>query len=161
MRFTFETAQQRNAFQTANTLVSSVLISGFWHERSAAPDIIAQSNTHLSFKRHAHASPRRPYPRDNLWSRTTKANGTRSPHSVSWVALRATQTGRTRSHGVFYWPCASPCQRRYWGVTAGVAARGNGIGAVEAKRVRAVCEKGRSSTAGWGCGSRATFVPKT
>ena len=43
----------------------------------------------------------------------------------------------------------------------GVVARGDGFRVVEAKRVRAVCEKGRSSTAGWGCGSRATFVPKT
>jgi hypothetical protein len=33
--------------------------------------------------------------------------------------------------------------------------------ALEAKRVRAACEKGRCSTAGWGCGSRATFGPKT
>jgi len=57
--------------------VSSLLISGFWHERSTAAFINAQSNTRLKSKGRAHASP--PAPQKTTfayapWTKYARAN---------------------------------------------------------------------------------------
>jgi len=135
----------------------------------ARPQIFnRQSNTLPKHKRRAHASPQRPYINGRPRSRNIEVCGPRASTPLSTTQTQSNSDPKQPNANLTGLP--PPVAGLITGLSARVAhlsggiaasASGNGIGAVEAKRVRAACEKGRCLTAGCGCGSRTTFGPKT